>query len=203
MLGAQGAQLKLLEAKLEKYYYKSLNALNIVGCHWWDLCYFNRENKDLKTRQARVAVETAKEVASDKTLRNKAEKERRLREKNQNNTKKFIEERKITAMKQGKEKEKLMAMHAKQLEDLNRDIQLVTFHFFLAKCATRLHCLTVKIQKHSLSVSLNNIWKFVPLRVPLQWLESAWAFTFNLDDYLGVGCLLLTLKCHFTKSHCF
>ena len=33
MLGAQGAQLKLLEAKLEKYYYKSLNALNIVGCY--------------------------------------------------------------------------------------------------------------------------------------------------------------------------
>jgi plasmid maintenance system killer protein len=78
-----------------------------------------------------MAVETAKEVAADKTLRNKAEKERRLREKAQNNTKKFIEERKITAMKQGKEKEKLVAMHAKQLEDLNRDIQLVTFYFFL------------------------------------------------------------------------
>lgn len=89
-----------------------------------------RENKDLKTRQARMAVETAKEVANDKTLRNKAEKERRLREKNQNNTKKFIEERKITAMKQGKEKEKLVAMHAKQLEDLNRDIQLVLTRFF-------------------------------------------------------------------------
>ncbi|XP_046642966.1 1-phosphatidylinositol 4,5-bisphosphate phosphodiesterase-like isoform X1 [Daphnia pulicaria] len=100
MQGAQGAQLKLLDAKLEK------------------------ENKDLKSRQAKMAVETAKEVAADKTLRNKAEKERRLREKAQNNTKKFIEERKITAMKQGKEKEKLVAMHAKQLEDLNRDIQL-------------------------------------------------------------------------------
>lgn len=81
----------------------------------------------MKTRQARVAVETAKEVASDKTLRNKAEKERRLREKNQNNTKKFIEERKITAMKQSKEKDKLLAMHAKQLEDLTRDIQLVGY----------------------------------------------------------------------------
>lgn len=100
MQGAQGAQLKQLDAKLEK------------------------ENKDLKTRQAKMAVETAKEVAADKTLRNKAEKERRLREKAQNNTKKFIEERKITAMKQGKEREKLVAMHAKQLEDLNRDIQL-------------------------------------------------------------------------------
>ena len=70
-------------------------------------------------------METAKEVAADKTLRNKAEKERRLREKNQNNTKKFIEERKIVGMKQGREKEKLMALHAKQLEELTRDIQLV------------------------------------------------------------------------------
>ena len=72
-----------------------------------------------------MAVETAKEVANDKTLRNKADKERRLREKNQNNTKKFIEERKITAMKQGREREKLLAVHAKQLEELTKDIQLV------------------------------------------------------------------------------
>ena len=85
----------------------------------------NRENKDLKTKQAKMAVETAKEVANDKTLRNKADKERRLREKNQNNTKKFIEERKITAMKQGREREKLLAVHAKQLEELTKDIQLV------------------------------------------------------------------------------
>ena len=84
----------------------------------------------MKAKQAKMAVETAKEVANDKTLRNKAEKERRLREKNQNNTKKFIEERKITAMKQNKEKEKLLAAHAKQLEDLNRDIQLVCMNYY-------------------------------------------------------------------------
>lgn len=77
-----------------------------------------------------MAVETAKEVANDKTLRNKAEKERRLREKNQNNTKKFIDERKIMAMKQGKEKEKLDLAHKKQQEDLIRDIQLVRLHSF-------------------------------------------------------------------------
>jgi phosphatidylinositol phospholipase C, beta len=73
-----------------------------------------------------MAVETAKEVSNDKTLRNKAEKERRLREKNQNNTKKFIEERKMIAVKQGKEKEKLQATHAKQVEELTKDIQLVS-----------------------------------------------------------------------------
>lgn len=59
-------------------------------------------------------------------MRNKQEKERRLKEKNQNNTKKFIEERKIEAMKQEKEKEKLHKLHEKQLEDLTRDIQNVS-----------------------------------------------------------------------------
>jgi phosphatidylinositol phospholipase C beta len=80
----------------------------------------------MRSNQAKVSVETAKEVTNDKTLRNKAEKERRLREKNQNNTKKFIEERKIAAMKQEKEKEKLRKLHEKQLEDLTRDIQNVS-----------------------------------------------------------------------------
>jgi len=80
----------------------------------------------MRSNQAKVSVETAKEVANDKTLRNKAEKERRLREKNQNNTKKFIEERKVAAMKQEKEKEKLRKLHEKQLEDLTKDIQNVS-----------------------------------------------------------------------------
>jgi phosphatidylinositol phospholipase C beta len=80
----------------------------------------------MRSNQAKVSVETAKEVTNDKTLRNKAEKERRLREKNQNNTKKFIEERKIAAMKQEKEKEKLRKLHEKQLEDLTKDIQNVS-----------------------------------------------------------------------------
>ncbi|XP_035703869.1 1-phosphatidylinositol 4,5-bisphosphate phosphodiesterase isoform X2 [Folsomia candida] len=82
-----------------------------------------RESKEMRSNQAKISVETAKEVTNDKTVRNKQEKERRLKEKNQNNTKKFIEERKIEAMKQEKEKEKLHKLHEKQLEDLTRDIQ--------------------------------------------------------------------------------
>lgn len=121
MVAAQAAQIKLLDARLEKYFKNKLSFDFMINKY----VIINRENKDLKTKQAKMAVETAKEVANDKTLRNKADKERRLREKNQNNTKKFIEERKITAMKQGREKEKLLAVHAKQLEELNRDIQLV------------------------------------------------------------------------------
>jgi phosphatidylinositol phospholipase C beta len=80
----------------------------------------------MKAKQAKLSVETAKEVSNDKTLRNKAEKERRLREKHQNNTKKFMEERKMTAMKQDKEKEKLKKLHEKQVEDLTKDIHNVS-----------------------------------------------------------------------------
>lgn len=98
MLKAQAAQMKQLDAK------------------------FDRENKEMKAKQAKVSVETAREVSSDKTLRNKAERERRLREKNSNNTKKFIEERKSAALKQSKERERLKKIHEKQLHDLQREI---------------------------------------------------------------------------------
>ncbi|GAB6030959.1 hypothetical protein CHUAL_007783 [Chamberlinius hualienensis] len=83
-----------------------------------------KENKEMKSYQAKSSVETAKEVASDKTLRNKAEKDRRLREKNSNNTKKFIEERKSKAMHQTKEKEKLKIQHDKQMQELTRELDL-------------------------------------------------------------------------------
>lgn len=56
--------------------------------------YF-RELKEMNARQAKISVETMKEVQNDKTLKTKAEKDRRLREKKQNNTKKFMDERKF------------------------------------------------------------------------------------------------------------
>jgi len=87
---------------------------------------FERESKEMKTKQAKISVETAKEVSNDKTLRNKAERERRLREKNSNNTKKFIEERKNAAIRQNKEKEKLKKLHEKQFQDLERETESVS-----------------------------------------------------------------------------
>ena len=87
---------------------------------------FERENKEMKGRQAKVSVETAKEVTQDKTLRNKAERERRLREKNSNNTKKFIDERKGAAMKQSKEMEKLKIQQEKQIHDMKRETEAVS-----------------------------------------------------------------------------
>ncbi|KAI8431911.1 hypothetical protein MSG28_004462 [Choristoneura fumiferana] len=71
MEATQLAQMKQLEAKHE------------------------RELKDMNGRQAKISMETSKEVANDKTLKTKQEKDRRLREKKQNNTKKFMDERKV------------------------------------------------------------------------------------------------------------
>lgn len=71
MEAAQQSQMKQLEAKHE------------------------REVKELNSKQAKISVETSKEVANDKTLKTKGEKDRRLREKKQNNLKRFMDEKKV------------------------------------------------------------------------------------------------------------
>ncbi|CAB3227898.1 unnamed protein product [Arctia plantaginis] len=81
-----------------------------------------RELKEMNARQAKISMETSKEVANDKTLKTKQEKDRRLREKKQNNTKKFMDERKTQTIKQNREKEKLKVIHDKQMEELSKDI---------------------------------------------------------------------------------
>ncbi|XP_072764077.1 1-phosphatidylinositol 4,5-bisphosphate phosphodiesterase-like isoform X2 [Anoplolepis gracilipes] len=85
----------------------------------------DREMKDMTARQARLSVESAREVMNDKTLKTRGIKEGRLREKQQNNTKKFMEERKIAQMIQNREKEKLKVIHEKQLEELQKDMNAI------------------------------------------------------------------------------
>ncbi|XP_011646737.1 1-phosphatidylinositol 4,5-bisphosphate phosphodiesterase-like isoform X2 [Pogonomyrmex barbatus] len=85
----------------------------------------DREMKEITARQARLSVESAKEVMNDKTLKTRGIKEGRLREKQQNNTKKFLEERKIAQMIQNREKEKLKVIHEKQLEELQKDMNAI------------------------------------------------------------------------------
>ncbi|XP_035728404.1 1-phosphatidylinositol 4,5-bisphosphate phosphodiesterase-like isoform X1 [Vespa mandarinia] len=84
-----------------------------------------REIKEMNTRQAKLSVESMREVMNDKTLKTRGIKEGRLREKQQNNTKKFMEERKIAQMIQNREKEKLKVIHEKQLEELQKDMNAV------------------------------------------------------------------------------
>ena len=75
---------------------------------------FERDNKEMKSNQAKASVETLRDVQNDKNLKTKAEKERIIREKNANNTKRFIDERKSQAMKQANRREKLRKDHGNQ-----------------------------------------------------------------------------------------
>ncbi|XP_020282663.1 1-phosphatidylinositol 4,5-bisphosphate phosphodiesterase-like isoform X2 [Pseudomyrmex gracilis] len=84
-----------------------------------------REMKDMIARQTRLSMESAREVMNDKTLKTRGIKEGKLREKQQNNTKKFVEERKHAQMIQNREREKLKVIHEKQLEDLQKDTNAI------------------------------------------------------------------------------
>lgn len=60
---------------------------------FWNVTIY-RDLKEMNASQAKISVEVMKEVMNDKTLKTKGDKDRRLREKKQNNTKKFMDERK-------------------------------------------------------------------------------------------------------------
>ncbi|XP_057329699.1 1-phosphatidylinositol 4,5-bisphosphate phosphodiesterase-like isoform X1 [Microplitis mediator] len=88
-----------------------------------------REIKELNARQARLSVESTREVMNDKTLKSRGIKEGRLREKQQNNTKRFMEERKFAQMVQNREREKLKMIHNEQLEELQKEMNgIVEMH---------------------------------------------------------------------------
>ncbi|XP_017792664.1 PREDICTED: 1-phosphatidylinositol 4,5-bisphosphate phosphodiesterase-like isoform X2 [Habropoda laboriosa] len=82
----------------------------------------DKDMKDMNSNQAKISVETAKEVMNDKALKTKGDKDRRLREKKEQNTKKFMQERKTVQIKQGREKEKLQKSHEKQVAELDGEI---------------------------------------------------------------------------------
>ena len=92
--------------------------------------YFFRDIKEMNSNQAKTSVETAKEVQNDKALKTKGEKDRRLREKQQANTKKFLDERKNVTIKQSREKDKLKAAQDKSVADLDKNIEAVRFKLF-------------------------------------------------------------------------
>uniref|UniRef100_A0AAR2K049 1-phosphatidylinositol 4,5-bisphosphate phosphodiesterase n=1 Tax=Pygocentrus nattereri TaxID=42514 RepID=A0AAR2K049_PYGNA len=78
------------------------------------------ERKEMKANQAKTSMENSKAISQDKSIKNKAERERRVRELNSSNTKKFLEERKRLAMKQSKELEQLQKSQREQLEKLEK-----------------------------------------------------------------------------------
>jgi phosphatidylinositol phospholipase C beta len=88
--------------------------------------FHTREMKEMNSRQAKISVETMREVANDKTLRTKGDKDRRLKEKKQNNTKKFTDERRFAQKKNDREIEKFKAKHDKEMENLVKEVQNVS-----------------------------------------------------------------------------
>ena len=76
----------------------------------------HRETKDMMSAQAKASVDTTKEVQSDPSLKTKADKDRRLREKSQANAKRFVDERRNCAMRQGRRREKQNGVFVTQLE---------------------------------------------------------------------------------------
>lgn len=77
-----------------------------------------RQSKEMRANQAKTSMESSKAISQDKTIKNKAERERRVRELNSTNTKKFLEERKRLAMKHQREIEQLEKSQREQLDKL-------------------------------------------------------------------------------------
>ncbi|XP_016283310.1 1-phosphatidylinositol 4,5-bisphosphate phosphodiesterase beta-4 isoform X1 [Monodelphis domestica] len=80
----------------------------------------DRECKEMRANQAKISMENSKAISQDKSIKNKAERERRVRELNSSNTKKFLEERKRLAMKQSKEMDQLKKVQLEHLEVLEK-----------------------------------------------------------------------------------
>ncbi|XP_063774646.1 1-phosphatidylinositol 4,5-bisphosphate phosphodiesterase beta-4 isoform X2 [Pseudophryne corroboree] len=80
----------------------------------------DRESKEMRANQAKISMENSKAISHDKSIKNKAERERRVRELNSSNTKKFLEERKRLAMKQSKEMDQLKKAQLEHLEILEK-----------------------------------------------------------------------------------
>lgn len=69
-----------------------------------------RETDQLKANQARQSVEDSKRLLSDKNFRNKQDRDRRIRELQSNNMKKFVDERKRLSCRHEQENSYLLKL---------------------------------------------------------------------------------------------
>ncbi|KAK0413694.1 hypothetical protein QR680_006946 [Steinernema hermaphroditum] len=79
------------------------------------------EGRELKQMQTKKSMDDTKIIQQDKTIKTKAEKDRRVKELNEKNVKMFVEERKRLAMKAEKHEEQLTKRHQDQNEQLEKD----------------------------------------------------------------------------------
>ncbi|KER27985.1 hypothetical protein T265_05106 [Opisthorchis viverrini] len=77
-----------------------------------------REVKEMRAQQTKASIESSRSVMNDRKLKNKAERDRRIRELNDYNTKRFIDQRKIQAQRQDKQTQELNKRHAQEEKDV-------------------------------------------------------------------------------------
>ncbi|XP_056623147.1 1-phosphatidylinositol 4,5-bisphosphate phosphodiesterase beta-4 isoform X2 [Triplophysa dalaica] len=94
-----------------------------------------RECKEMRRKQAKISMESSRAISHDRRIKIKAERERRVRELNSTNTRKFLTERKRLAVKHSKEIERLQAAQREQREKLERHNQEM-----LKSCGVKSSC---------------------------------------------------------------
>ncbi|VDK34487.1 unnamed protein product [Taenia asiatica] len=73
-----------------------------------------RENKDMKAQQIKISLDSNRNVMNDPKLKNKAERDRRIRELKDYNTKRFIDQRKAQAQRNDRQAQDLLRRHEEE-----------------------------------------------------------------------------------------
>ncbi len=122
---AQSVKLKNQEAQHERYAFTIVHSLQMY-CVILDIkLLFFREIKQLNQKQAKISIETTREVNNDKTLKSKTEKDSILREKKQTNMKKFMEDHRQLDSLLKKRKEDLQAELQREKQSVMKEIEEV------------------------------------------------------------------------------
>ncbi len=83
------------------------------------------DSKELRANQAKKSMEDAKSIQSDKGIKTKAEKERRVKEINEKNLKVFFDERKRLSIKQERYINNLKGEQSLQAEAFEKEAKKV------------------------------------------------------------------------------
>ncbi|CAH8495792.1 unnamed protein product [Heterobilharzia americana] len=83
----------------------------------------DREIKEMKAQQTKASIESNRSVMNDRKLRNKAERDRRIRELNDYNTKRFIDQRKLQAQRHDKQTQELNKRHTLEEQEVINGIK--------------------------------------------------------------------------------
>uniref|UniRef100_A0A8C7W6C8 1-phosphatidylinositol 4,5-bisphosphate phosphodiesterase n=1 Tax=Oncorhynchus mykiss TaxID=8022 RepID=A0A8C7W6C8_ONCMY len=83
-----------------------------------------RQSKEMRANQAKTSMENSKAISQDKTIKNKAERERRVRELNSSNTKKFLEERKRVGVLSSTNSNACVCVGSLQAKDIQQMVKL-------------------------------------------------------------------------------